>query len=101
VRVRSVNTGPAVTSSTLCPVTLSQSSTDSPPDGSIPRRLAAKSVTVATSTLWETEESQVTGNRTGNSPNRSGNPSSRIPLIRGTLSRASSSTSSVSRHPQS
>ena len=43
--------GPAVTSSTLCPVTLSQSSTDKPRAGSTPRRLAAKSTTVATSTL--------------------------------------------------
>jgi hypothetical protein len=51
VRVRSVNTGPAVTSSTLWPVTLSQSSTDNSLVGSTPRRLAAKPATVATSTL--------------------------------------------------
>ncbi len=72
-----------------------------PRSGPLPGGWTAKSATVATSTLCETEESQVTGNRTGNCPNRSGSPSSRIRLIRGTWSRASSSTSSVSRHPQS
>ena len=60
-----MNTGPAVTSSTRCPVRLSQPVTESPPTGLTPRRPAAKSPTVETSTLWVTDESQVTGNRTG------------------------------------
>ena len=64
--VASVNTGPAVTSSTLCPVRTSQSSTESPPAGSTPSRLAANPATVATSTRCQRESSQVTGNRAGN-----------------------------------
>ncbi len=63
--VRSANTGPAITSRTLWPVSTSQSGTDSSPVGSTPSRPAANPATVATSTLCPGEGSQVTGNLTG------------------------------------
>jgi hypothetical protein len=68
--------------------------------GSMPSRLVAKSATVATSTLWEGEGFQVTGNLTGNPRYDSGSSRSSRPLTCGTASLSVPSTSSVSRPGQ-
>src|SRR5262249_60197097 len=94
-------TAPAITPGPRGPVSTSQSSTDSAPVGSTPSRLAANPATVATSTLCPGDGSKVTGNLTGYPRYDSGSSRSSNRLICGTASRSASSTSSVSRHPQS